>query len=245
MVAFDLDGTLLGPNHEISDMAVQYLRSLHDKGLIISIATGRSPAACAEVIRRLNLKFPRPHSEGFPVVTTNGAKGIHVCLDDSMSSTEEEKKESNPMLDGRMSITQLFHQPVPLDLAQKLLKLSKSMGCVTNYYIDHDIYAHVMQDWHLEATKKYTNLTGVPYNYCKDDYEEAMGRGLPSKLLVLCEPHAIEETYQKIEDSIGHEAKVIRGSPPFFVEILNKEVCKGSGLKLLCDKLGVDVEECM
>lgn len=247
MVAFDLDGTLLGPDHEISDYSVQYLRSLHQKGLIISIATGRSPAATAEVIRRLNLQFPRSHSEGFPVVTTNGAKGIHVCHDTTVDVdvTEEKKGDGNPMIDGRMKVTELFHQPVPLDLAEKALEVAKELGCVTNYYIGHEIYAQVLNDWHLEATKKYSNLTGVDFTYCKDDYKEAMAKGLPSKLLVLCEPHAIDETYQKVEQALGHEAKVIRGSPPFFVEVLNKNVNKGSGLELLCEKLGVDISECI
>jgi len=42
MVALDLDGTLLGPDHLISEASVDYLRSLHKKGFIVSIATGRS-----------------------------------------------------------------------------------------------------------------------------------------------------------------------------------------------------------
>jgi len=246
MVAFDLDGTLLGPDHEISDYSVQYLRSLHQKGLIISIATGRSPAATAEVIRRLNLEFPKPHSEGFPVVTTNGAKGIHVCHDTTVDEVEEKKAgDGNPMIDGRMKVTELFHQPVPLELTKKTLKVAKEIGCVTNYYIGHEIYAQVLNDWHLEATKKYSNLTGVDFTYCKDDYQEAMAKGLPSKLLVLCEPHSIDDTYHKVEEALGHEAKVIRGSPPFFVEVLNKIVNKGSGLELLCEKLGVDISDCI
>jgi len=243
MAAFDLDGTLLNNDHQISDASVEYLRSLHDRGFIISIATGRTPVATAEVIRRLSLEYPRPHSEGFPVVTTNGAKGIHVCY--YAGSMKEEKGGNNPMLDGRMSLKQLFHNPVPLDLARKALKLDKEIGCVTNYYIDHDIYAQVQEDWHLEATKKYAALTGVQFTYCEDDYDGAMARGPPSKLLVLCRPHAIDETYQKIEQSLGNEVKVIRGSPPFFVEILNKEVSKGTGLEMLCERLGVGVEECI
>merc|ERR1719506_1462528 len=57
LVAFDLDGTLLRPNHQISDDAVKYLRYLHEQGFLIVIATGRSPAAIAEVIQRLNFDF--------------------------------------------------------------------------------------------------------------------------------------------------------------------------------------------
>jgi Cof subfamily protein (haloacid dehalogenase superfamily) len=271
MVAFDLDGTLLGPDHQISDYSVQYIRSLHNKGFLISIATGRSAAATAQVIRRLNLQFPRPHSKGFPLVTTNGARGIHVfhdpCTfqddqhedgdynngggddDDDDDDGKDEKKQAvvngNPMVDGRMRITELFHLPVPMDLTVKTLNLAKSIGCVTNYYIDHDIYAQVVENWHLEATKKYSALTGVDYVYCQDDYKECMDRGLPSKLLVLCRPESIDEIYTTLQDSLGHEAKVIRGSPPFFVEVLNQDVNKGTGLELLCDKLGVGIHECI
>jgi len=247
MVAFDLDGTLLAPNHQISDYAVQYLRSLHDKGFIVSIATGRSPAAIAEVIRRLNLAFPKSHSKSFPVVSTNGAKGIHVSHV-SFDDEEEQKEltwEKNPMFDGRMTFTELFHQPVPLDLARKTLALSKSMGCVTNYYVNHEIYAQINEKWNLEATEKYTKLTGVQFTYCEDDYNDALQKGLPSKLLVLCKPEDIDEVYQKIKNALGYEAKVIRGTPPFFVEVLNKEVSKGYGLELLCESLKVGLNECI
>ena len=264
MVAFDLDGTLLGPTHQISDDAVQYLRSLHERGFIVSIATGRSPAAIAEVIRQLNFDFPKPHSKSFPVVSTNGAKGLHVSHGSFLEDLEEERQlmsksksksngeqplelkwENNPMVDGRMQITEMFHQPVPKDLAHKTLKLAMGMGCPVNYYIGHDIYAQLFEDWNLEATQKYSNLTGVKFTYCKDEYREAMGRGLPSKLLVLCKPEDIDTTYQKIDEALGHELKIIRGSPPFFIEILNKDVCKGNGLELLCQKLGVGLHECM
>lgn len=258
MVAFDLDGTLLGPDHQISDYSVQYLRSLHNKGFLISIATGRSAAATAQVIRRLNLEYPKPHSNGFPLVTTNGARGIHVIHDHMIfqdngdNDENEEKKQAppavrsgNPMVDGRMLITELFHLPVPMDLTLKTLTLAKSIGCVTNYYIDHDIYAQVGESWHLEATKKYSALTGVDYIYCTDDYKEAMARAPPSKLLVLCQPESIDEIYTKVRDSLGHEAKVIRGSPPFFVEVLNQTVNKGTGLELLCEKIGVGIHECI
>ena len=41
MVALDLDGTLLGHEKRVSDATVEHLRKLHDKGFIVSIATGR------------------------------------------------------------------------------------------------------------------------------------------------------------------------------------------------------------
>ncbi len=245
MTALDLDGTLLGPDHKISDASVEYLRYLHNRGFIISIATGRSPIATAEVIHRLNLSFPQPHSEGFPAVTTNGARGIHVAIHDQTLGDGQEGKETNPMLDGRMSVKQLFHQPVSITLAKKVLNLSKRMGCVTNYYLENDIYAQIEKDWHLVATQKYTRLTGCTYIYCEDDYQTAIAKGPSSKMLILCEPQNIDTTYQQVEEALGQVAQVIRGSPPFFVEILEKEVCKGAGVEIMCEKLGVNIEECI
>jgi hydroxymethylpyrimidine pyrophosphatase-like HAD family hydrolase len=252
MVAFDLDGTLLQPNHKISNYAVQYLRYLHNKGFIVTIATGRSPAAIAEVIRRLNFDFPMLHSEAFPVVSTNGAKGLHVSHasfndddDDEQDSDHDEKGQTNPMVNGEMTVTELFHQPLPSELTQKTLQIAKRMGCTTNYYIGHDVHAQIHQEWNLHATHQYSNLTGVKYTYCEDDYEQAMQIGLPSKLLVLCKPETLDDTVEQLKKELGEEANIIRGSPPFFVEVLNPQVSKGNGLELLCEKLGVKLEECM
>jgi hypothetical protein len=41
MVALDLDGTLLNSKHELNEEVASYLRRLHEKGVIIAIATGR------------------------------------------------------------------------------------------------------------------------------------------------------------------------------------------------------------
>ena len=41
MIALDLDGTLLNSKHEVTDEMAAYLRELHDKGIIVAIATGR------------------------------------------------------------------------------------------------------------------------------------------------------------------------------------------------------------
>ena len=68
MVALDLDGTLLGPDHRISDESVAYLRELHRKGFLVAIATGRSPASCADVIVRLDCLSIESAAGGFPLV---------------------------------------------------------------------------------------------------------------------------------------------------------------------------------
>jgi Cof subfamily protein (haloacid dehalogenase superfamily) len=251
MVALDLDGTLLGSDHRISDASVQHLRKLHEKGFIISIATGRSAYAVAEVIQRLNFQFTKNHiMDGFPLVCVNGAKGVKVQIKNQDEDEEEEGKESttktkNPMVDGTFQVDELFHTPVPQNVTEKTLALAKKMNCVTNYYINHDIYAHPKEEWHYTCTQKYSNLTGVEFTYKLDDYKEAMSLALPSKLLVLCKEEDIDTTYEELSTALCDEATVIRGSPPFIVEVLNKSVCKGNGLEKLCETMGVSLNDCI
>lgn len=240
MVALDLDGTLLGPDHRISDASAAYLRSLHERGFTVAIATGRSAPATAEVVRRLDLNFPPSSSDGLPVVCVNGAKGIRVSKKKHATSEENETR-----LDDHFLTTQLFHYPVPPDLTRKTLALAKEMGCAVNYYVGHDLYAQAADGSQRRATERYAALTGVEYRYCEDDYREAASRGPPSKLLMLCEEEDVDETHARVLEELGDDATIIRGSPPFFVEILRKGVCKGRGLEDMCELLGIGLEECI
>mmetsp|Transcript_15876 Transcript_15876/g.18784 ORF Transcript_15876/g.18784 Transcript_15876/m.18784 type:complete len:321 (-) Transcript_15876:43-1005(-) len=250
MVALDLDGTLLRSDHTISDATVAYLRELHQRGFLICIATGRSAASTAQVITDLNLHFPTTQSEGFPVVCSNGAKGIRVLKREKEEDDEAKKGQIsttavNAMIDGRLQVTQVFHFPVPMELTLKTLALAKELGCVTNYYIDHEIYAQPLCDSHYKCAQRYSDVVGVKHTYCSDDYKEAMSRGLSSKLLILCGESELDDVYEKISTQLDGEAKVIRGSPPFFVEVLRNDVCKGNGLEKMCDIMGVALDDCI
>lgn len=55
------------------------------------------------------------------------------------------------------------------------------------------------------------------------------------------DPDAVLAAVQAEMEQQGITATVVRGSPPFFVEILNERVCKGAGLRRLCERLGVDL----
>lgn len=198
--------------------------------------------ATTAVIRSLDLEYPSSSSNGFPLVCVNGSKGVKVIKN---KDSKGARPQNHLPVDESYTMTQLFHDPVPKDLTLKTLALARKMNCVVNYYIDHDIYAQPITDSHYKATKGYSVLTGVTYSYCTDAYEEAMKRGLPSKLLILCEEKDIDLTYNQVCDELGDNATVIRGSPPFFVEILQKDICKGKGLEKMCAKLGVGLDQCI
>jgi hypothetical protein len=69
LIVIDLDGTLLDHNKEISDDNIKALKRCLEKGVEISISTGRSYISAKEYIEQLKLDIP--------VVYQNGALILH------------------------------------------------------------------------------------------------------------------------------------------------------------------------
>lgn len=65
LAVFDLDGTLLDNQHEISKENVKALEKLKESGCIVSIATGRTDLLVKEYVKKIKLDVP--------VIACNGA----------------------------------------------------------------------------------------------------------------------------------------------------------------------------
>lgn len=229
MIALDLDGTLLRSDHTVSDETVAYLQKLHQRGMKIIIATGRAAPTTYTTVARLNL----PYEDGTPVVCSNGANGMLcqvVSGDDGAS----------------MKTTQLFVTPVPEDIAVRVIELAKKLQYVTQYYWEEEILANPFHDSHYELTKMYIELTGSKTVYVKDDFASVLQRkGGPSKLLVLCPIGQLDALYARFRQEFGSDATVVYGSPGYFLEVLHKDVCKGNGLRRMCEHLKIPVDDCI
>ena len=221
MVALDLDGTLLQSNHQIADVQADYLRSLHNRGFTVCIATGRAAPSIYETVRRLN--FPTP----IPVVCSNGARGFYCGVN-------SEKEE-------------LFYNPVPESAVHEALRISKKVGCALQFYFDDAIYSNASTDpVHLKYTELYHRLTGSEITYVTDDFKSLLEEGkLPSKLLAIFDENSISEVGGAYQAELGSKATIVFGAFDWFLEILNPQVTKGDGLKNMCQNLNIPIEQCI
>ncbi len=64
LLLFDLDGTLLGPDRRVRLRTLQVLARLGERGVRLSLATGRSPMSAASVLRDLVPSAPAIHFNG-------------------------------------------------------------------------------------------------------------------------------------------------------------------------------------
>jgi Cof subfamily protein (haloacid dehalogenase superfamily) len=232
MVALDLDGTLLTSQHCLSEATKKYLRYLDQQGFVIIFATGRAIPTVYDTIASLNL--PKP----IPVVCSNGAEGL-LCSVEADGKTIQ--KES------------LFYTPVPESVAKRTIDLSRELGFVSQYYVGEDIYADPREAIHHELVDRYRELTGSKTICVEDNFEQAMKQGLPSKQLVLCRNEQQDDMMEAFENELakseylidGKRTHIVRGNLGWFLEILHPDVCKGHGLKKMCEYLKIPIEECI
>lgn len=235
MIALDLDGTLLRSDHTVSDETVAYLQKLHHQGMKVIIATGRAAPTTYTTVRRLNL----PYEDGIPVVCSNGAKGM-LCHPLSRDDSEESPSSVS------VKTTQLFVTPVPKDITARVIQLAKELQYVTQYYWGEEILANPFHASHYELTEMYIELTGSKTIYVKDDFADVIQtKGEPSKLLVLCPKEQLDDLFARFEQEFASAATIVYGSPGYFIEVLHKDVCKGNGLKCMCEHLKIPVEQCI
>ncbi|MGL0939504.1 Cof-type HAD-IIB family hydrolase [Vibrio vulnificus] len=90
IVASDLDGTLLAPNHQLSEFAKQTLKALHEQGYTFIFATGRHHVDVAGI--RAQVGIPAY------MITSNGAR-VHDQHDQLMYSKNVPTELVQPVID--------------------------------------------------------------------------------------------------------------------------------------------------
>ena len=221
LVALDMDGTALNKEHALSERTLTTLRSLSARGVSIALCSGRSIPAIREHAAHLNL------DRALPVVAFNGACGVLATAPNWTDDADV-----------------LYTTPVPVDAVAKVLEVCEAAGLLVQYYVGSDIYVACKTEEHTELTRRYARLTGVPAHKYTDSYREAIVRGAPYKLLVMSDEADVDATLALLQSRLPPECvKLIRGSPPFFVEVLHPDVHKGQGLRQMCEALRIPLSE--
>jgi Cof subfamily protein (haloacid dehalogenase superfamily) len=69
----DMDGTLLLPDHTLSQRTIDAVRSLREAGVLFSLATGRPPKAMLQTIEALGVDLPTAAFNGGTIVNPDGS----------------------------------------------------------------------------------------------------------------------------------------------------------------------------
>lgn len=206
MVAIDLDDTLLRDDITISEHTIRTVGLARKKGVEVVIATGRMFSTARPYGKLLKLG-------DIPMMLYSGA--LIQTVDT-----------------GRI----LYHKPIGLEAATKLLALAKERGWFLQTYID-DV---VRVPYYNHYIEHYENITGTKALVTGDSFYVPCGQ--PSKMLVHGTKAELEQIKTEIEMAIPGVFKLMR-SKDTMLEVIQRGVSKGTGLHQLCNLFHIELEQ--
>ncbi|AJA47343.1 HAD family hydrolase [Clostridium pasteurianum DSM 525 = ATCC 6013] len=117
-----------------------------------------------------------------------------------------------------------------------LYKLSKKL--------EVNIHAHTNEECITPKPSKYSileaDLNSIPLTQV--DFDNIDKNTIIVKIMFIDEPEILDRVIQALPKDLYEKYTILR-STPYFLEFLNKESNKGTGVKLLSEKLGIKREE--
>ena len=212
LIAIDIDGTLLNPQHEVTPRVKAAIEAARDKGVAVVLATGRPFIGVQRYLHELGLE-----KEGQFCVTNNGA------LVQKADSGECVAEVTVSFAD------YLYYEQLSRELGVKFQAMTRTHL----YTANKDISRFTIHE---------VSLTGMPLRYRA---VEEMDPSLQfPKIMMIDEPELLDAAIARLPAE-AWERNTILKSAPYFLEILNKEVNKGTGVKLLAERLGLQADEVM
>jgi len=134
----------------------------------------------------------------------------------------------------------LRHAPVPLAEAIEIARYCEEKGYYVQGYVDDDF----IYPWYGVSSELYSRISGLPGREVGpiSVYLEAHPTDLPSKMLMVEDPPLIEAAIPELQQRLGDRILLAR-SYPYFLEMIDSRVSKGTSLAWLAQELGVRRDE--
>jgi Cof subfamily protein (haloacid dehalogenase superfamily) len=125
----------------------------------------------------------------------------------------------------------LRHVPIPLELAREAIAAVEAEGFPLNCYVGDELYV-AQKTPESETYAGFQHLTIHEVGSLLDWLDEP-----PTKLVVVGERHLLDDLGVRMRERFG-EQMFIAKSLPFFLELANLGVSKGSGLAFVAEREG-------
>jgi Cof subfamily protein (haloacid dehalogenase superfamily) len=128
----------------------------------------------------------------------------------------------------------LLHEPLELGAALDALAVLREHGHVPNVYVDDELYVST----HTDYSRRYSEFQGLTVTEV-GDLEAWLDRP-PTKLVVVLEPDDVPALRAVLASALGDRV-FLTTSLPYFLELGSPAVSKGSGLRFVAERLGLDL----
>ncbi len=127
----------------------------------------------------------------------------------------------------------LFHDPMPVDLAREVIAACRSRDQHCNVYVDDELYVDELNLYALEYAR-HAKLEAHPVG----DLERWLTEPT-TKIVVVGEPELLDALQIELREIFGRRVFIAK-SLPFFLEVAQPDVSKGSALHWVCRRNDID-----
>lgn len=216
LIATDLDGTLLAPDHvSITPRTMSALTKAHEMGVKIAISTGRTLALIKEVHDKI------PFADY--VIYSNGA-AVYDC-----------KKEET-----------VYTQNVPVEKTQRIIELLEKFSVYYNIYAGGNIYMKRTSDTSIFENADLPRdflMHFLETALLTDDMNEEMQNKTAEQIIIYFASDECRKAISELLDELGNLHTVSSFSDN--IEIMSDSASKGLAVKAICDILGCTAENAM
>ena len=212
LIAIDMDGTLLLPDHTISPAVKKAIAAAREKGVNVVLTTGRPYAGVHNYLRELHMDKP-----GDYCITYNGALVQKASDGSTVAQTTLSYDDYRYLEQLSREVGSHFH----------------ALDRNTLYTANRDISYYTVHE---------SFIANIPLVFSEPENMDKNGAYL--KVMMIDEPAILDKAIAKIPAEV-HERYTLLKSSPYFLEILDKRVNKGTGVKSLAETLGITPDEIM
>lgn len=212
LIALDMDGTLLLPDHTISPAVKAAITEARARGIKVVLTTGRPYAGVHRYLQTLEMD-----QEGDYCITYNGALVQKASDGSTVAQTT-----------------------LSYDDYRYLEKMSREVGSHFHALDRHTLYTANRDISYYTVHESY--VATIPLVFCE---AEKMPQDIALlKVMLIDEPEILDAAIARIPQEVKARYTLLK-SAPYFLEILDKRVDKGTGLRSLAEALGIRADEVM
>jgi len=223
MVACDIDGTLLNSKHQLSQRTKDVIKQAKDKGVLVTLATGRDFTSAQHVAKSLEIDMP--------IITNDGSFLIHPSDSKVFYESRIERSAACTVVDmlNQYKMSYII-QDEPHSYRNNRMMFLKMLGSMDIFRI----MAFRKHMSHHKILKNQAMFEGVSANKIK-----------PFKICVFDENvKALDEITKRIESEFKGTLR-ISNSGFNGIEIVQTGFSKARGLDVLCNQFNVAPSEVM
>jgi Cof subfamily protein (haloacid dehalogenase superfamily) len=214
LIVFDLDGTLLNADSEISDYTKETLQRLADKKIAYTVATGRTLHSAKKILEGNNFHLPHIYNNGVliwdPLEETMSLDNVLTINESEHIFNAAQKHNVAPFVSTISAdhVHAIYHPKVQHEIEEYLVRMIKER--------------HGVQMFPFEELSNELSITNI----------SVIGQGETID--------KIQEDIEKEKNLVAYSGPAIEGKGNKWMDIHHSQANKGSAVALLKEQLGVE-----